>query len=252
LAPDSTIVKPSFGAEGGYQTLATGGTALPGELKSVAVRLGLDPKQAATWGPKELSAINAQILADKKATASNVTVHTGNALGSEIGKGVGEEDVLLRKAGKNAQMVVDQADEALKNLPKAITGAGADYRLQAAKVFNVLGADNKETIKASELAFSQRSKALLSSVKSSGLAGSQGLTEGERKFLTNAEGGSLNLDESSLRSMLMLEKRMAQRNAKLWNERLSELPSEVVKGAGLKSVTVPNLGEIDTNNPLLK
>ena len=191
-------------------------------------------------------------LALNKATASNVTVHTGNALGESFGKGIGEEDLALRKAAKGAQQTVDQADLAIKNLPKAITGAGADYRLQAAKVLNVLGANNQDTIKASEQAFSQRSQALLGRVKSSGLAGSQGLTEGERKFLTNAYGGSLNLDESSLRSMLMLEKRLAVKDAQQWNQRIKEMPQEVVRGAGVGPVSVPNLGDIDTNNPLLR
>jgi hypothetical protein len=241
------------GGINGYTPSAVGGIKVDTEMRRAMQQLGLN-KPLDQITPQELKAVNSQIEFNNrsKANVNNIQVHTGNALGAEFGKTIGEEDAALRKAAKNAQMSVDQADQALKNLPKAITGQNADVRLAAAKVFNVLGANNQDTIRASEQAFAQRSQALLGRVKSSGLAGSQGLTEGERKFLTNAYGGNLNLDESSLRSMLMLEKRLAQRDAQLWNQRIKEMPQEVVKGTGVSPVVVPNLGDIDANNPLLK
>lgn len=246
LAEGATLTRLNLGT-GGYQNLVTGSEKTSSEYKDYlkAVNDPISPYKGGFLDyQKDL----------KRATASinNIQVNTGNALGAEFGKTIGEEDAALRKSAKNAQMAVDQADQALKNLPKAITGQNADIRLAAAKVFNVLGANNQDTIKASEQAFAQRSQALLGRVKSSGLAGSQGLTEGERKFLTNAYGGNLNLDESSLRAMLMLEKRIAQRDAQMWNQRITEMPQEVVRGTGVKPVVVPNLGDIDTSNPLLK
>jgi len=250
LGEGETINEYDFG-KGTYNPIATGGAKLAPEVRQAMQFLGIN-KSLDQLTPQELNAVENKAIAFKRAGASNVTVHTGNALGAEFGKTIGEEDASLRKAAKNAQISVDQADQALKNLPKAITGQNADVRLAAAKVFNVLGANNQDTIRASEQAFAQRSQALLGRVKSSGLAGSQGLTEGERKFLTNAYGGNLNLDESSLRSMLMLEKRLAQRDAQLWNQRIKEMPQEVVKGTGVGPVVVPNLGDIDANNPLLK
>lgn len=252
MAEGATLTKLNLGT-GGYENLAAGGIKVDTEMRRAMQQLGLNkPLDQVT--PQELKAVNSQIEFNNrsKANVNNIQVHTGNALGAEFGKTIGEEDAALRKAAKNAQYTVDQADQALKNLPKAITGQNADVRLVAAKIFNVLGANNADTIKASEQAFAQRSQALLGRVKSSGLAGSQGLTEGERKFLTNAYGGNLNLDESSLRGMLMLEKRIAQRDAQMWNSRIGEMPPEVVKGTGVKPVSIPNLGDIDVNNPLLK
>jgi hypothetical protein len=252
LPEGATLTRLNLGT-GGYENLSAGGIKVDTEMRRAMQQLGLNkPLDQVT--PQELKAVNSQIEFNNrsKANVNNIQVHTGNALGAEFGKTIGEEDAALRKAAKNAQYTVDQADQALKNLPKAITGQNADVRLVAAKIFNVLGANNADTIKASEQAFAQRSQALLGRVKSSGLAGSQGLTEGERKFLTNAYGGSLNLDESSLRGMLMLEKRIAQRDAQMWNSRIGEMPPEVVKGTGVKPVSVPNLGDIDVNNPLLK
>ena len=250
LGEGETINQMNLGS-GKYEPMAQGGQKVDADTRRAMQFLRIN-KPIDQLNDQELQAVENKAMQYRKAGASNLTVHTGNALGSEIGKGVGEEDVSLRKSAKNAMLVVDQADAALKNLDKAITGPNADIRLQAAKYLNVAGADNVATIKASEEAFAQRGQALLNRVKSSGLAGSQGLTEGERKFLTQAYGGNLNLDKETLRGMLLLEKRLAVRDAQMWNERLGELPAEVVKGAGLRSVTVPNLGIVDANNPLLK
>jgi len=246
VAEGATLSRLNLGT-GNQQTIVSGAEKTSSEYKDY-LKAASDP-----ISPFKGSFVDYQKeLKRASASVNNIQVHTGNALGAEFGKSIGDEDAALRKAARTAQYTVDQADQALKNLPKAITGQNADIRLVAAKVFNVLGANNADTIKASEQAFAQRSQALLGRVKSSGLAGSQGLTEGERKFLTNAYGGSLNLDESSLRGMLMLEKRIAQRDAQLWNARIGEMPPEVVKGTGVKPVVVPNLGDIDTSNPLLR
>lgn len=250
LGEGETINQMNFGT-GTYEPMAQGGAKIAPEVRQAMQLLGIN-KPLDQLNPQELQAINAKTTQIKQAGASNVTVHTGNALGSEFGKTIGAEDATLRQLAKNAEMTVQNADQALKNLDKAITGPNADIRLQAAKYLNVAGANNADTIKASEQAFSQRSQALLGRVKSSGLAGSQGLTEGERKFLTNAYGGNLNLDKETLKGMLALEKKLAHRDATMWNQRVKEMPQEVVKGTGVGPVSVPNIGEVDANNPLLR
>jgi hypothetical protein len=250
LGEGETINQMNFGS-GAFEPMAQGGQKIAPEVRQAMQLLGIS-KPLDQLSPQELQAINTKTTQIKQAGASNVTVHTGNALGSEFGKTIGAEDAALRQAAKNAEMTVQNADNALKNLDKAITGPNADIRLQAAKYLNVAGADNESTIKASEQAFAQRSQALLGRVKSSGLAGSQGLTEGERKFLTNAYGGNLNLDKETLKGMLTLEKKLAHRDATMWNQRIKEMPQEVVRGTGVGPVSIPNIGEVDTNNPLLR
>jgi hypothetical protein len=250
VAEGASIQQLNMGT-GGYDILAQGNPKIDPDTRRAMQFLRIT-KPINELNDQELQAVENKALQFKKAGASNLTVHTGNALGGALGEGIGKEDVALRNAARMADLTVQNADQALKNLDKAITGPNADIRLQAAKYLNVAGADNTETIKASEQAFAQRGQALLGRVRSSGLAGSQGLTEGERKFLTQAYGGNLNLDKETLRGMLMLEKRIAKRDAEMWNQRLTEYSPEIVKGAGLRPVNVPNLGEIDTNNPLLR
>jgi hypothetical protein len=134
----------------------------------------------------------------------------------------------------------------------ALTGPAANIGLEAAKIFNVAGADNKDTITKTEQLFSNRGKALLGSVKASGLAGSQGLTEGERKFLTQAEGGTITLNAETLKAMAGLEIKMAVANQKKWNTQASKMDKEILNATGAGPVEVyTGIGTIDTSNPLL-
>jgi hypothetical protein len=97
-----------------------------------------------------------------------------------------------------------------------------------------------------------RGKALLGSIKASGLAGSQGLTEGERKFLTQAEGGTITLDGETLKAMAGLEIKMAVNNQKKWNQQASRMDPEILKVTGAGPVEVyTGTGSIDLGNPLL-
>jgi hypothetical protein len=134
----------------------------------------------------------------------------------------------------------------------ALTGPTADVALTAAKIFNVAGANNQDTITKTEQLFSNRGKALLGSVKQSGLAGSQGLTEGERKFLTAAEGGSITLNAETLKAMAGLEIKMAVANQKKWNAQAAKMDKEILNATGAGPVEVyTGIGTVDASNPLL-
>lgn len=64
-------------ATGKYEPMATGGMSLPSDVKSAAVRVGLDPSKAATWGQNEINLINNRIEADKRAGKTDVSVNLG-------------------------------------------------------------------------------------------------------------------------------------------------------------------------------
>ena len=228
-----------------------GAGKLPDTVK-YAIAIGQLPKDPSTWTPAQ--AVLAQNLVERKASAgaTKIDVNTANKLGTTIAEGVAKDDIDLRSRAGTAQRRVDESEVAIRNLDKAIVGVGADWRLTGAKILNAAGANNAEKIKASEQLFTQRGNALLSRVRSSGLAGSQGLTEGERKFLTDANMGNLTYDRTSLEGMLRLEQRLAVMDAEAWNQRLSEYDPTIAKAANLKPVKVPTLGGVDTNNPLLK
>lgn len=64
-------------ATGKYEPMATGGMSLPSDVKSAAVRVGLDPSKAATWGPNEINLINNRIEADKRAGKTDISLNLG-------------------------------------------------------------------------------------------------------------------------------------------------------------------------------
>jgi hypothetical protein len=70
LAADSTIVKPSFGAEGGYQTMATGQGKLPATLDAAVALLPGLPKNPKEWTPEQTKQVENKVLQLEAAKAS--------------------------------------------------------------------------------------------------------------------------------------------------------------------------------------
>ena len=186
--------------------------------------------------------------------APKVNVNTANKFATGFAEKASAGVYNLAEQAYAAPQVIENAKRTIELVDSgAMTGPAANVALQAAKIFNVLGADNKDTIAKTELLFSNRGKAMLGSVKSSGLAGSQGLTEGERKFLTQAEGGTITLDKETLKAMATLEIKLAVQAQKRWNAQASKMDKEILNATGYGPVEVyTGVGTIDTNNPLLK
>ena len=189
----------------------------------------------------------------KKAGAPSVSVSTANKFAggfagkaSEGAYGMYEQALAAPQQIENAKRTIDLVNSG------ALTGPAANIGLEAAKIFNVAGANNQDTISKTEQLFSNRGKAMLGSIKQSGLAGSQGLTEGERKFLTQAEGGTITLNAETLKAMAGLEIKMAVANQKKWNTQASKMDKEILNATGAGPVEVyTGIGTIDTSNPLL-
>ena len=189
----------------------------------------------------------------KKAGAPSVSVSTANKFATGFAGKASEGAYNMAEQAYAAPQVIENAKRTIELVNSgAMAGTGADIALQAAKIFNVLGANNQDTITKTEQLFSNRGKAMLGSIKASGLAGSQGLTEGERKFLTQAEGGAITLDKETLKAMAGLEIKLAVQAQKRWNTQASKMDKEVLNATGYGPVEVyTGIGTIDTSNPLL-
>jgi hypothetical protein len=189
----------------------------------------------------------------KKAGAPSVSVNTANKFATGFANKASEGAYNMYEQALAAPQAIENAKRTIQLVNSgAFTGAAADIKLQAARLFNVVGANNQDTISKTEQLFSNRGKAMLGSIKSSGLAGSQGLTEGERKFLTQAEGGTITLDAETLKAMAGLEIKMAVQNQKRWNAQASRMDREVLNATGAGPVEVyTGIGTIDESNPLL-
>jgi hypothetical protein len=238
--------------DGTYKQVATGGEKMSPDVRTAAQMLGIRVPMT-EWTPQQTQAVAAQVSLNKRPPVTNVNVNTANKFAGGFADKASEGAYNLYTSAMGAPQAIENSRRTIELVNSgALTGPTANVALQAAKLFNVGGADNQEVIRNTEMLVANRGKALLGSIKSSGLAGSQGLTEGERKFLTQAEGGTITLDGETLKAMAGLEIKMAVNNQKRWNQQASRMDPEILKVTGAGPVEVyTGIGTIDTSNPLL-
>jgi hypothetical protein len=232
--------------DGTYKVVASGGDKTSSEYKDYLMA------QKDPIAPFKGSFVDYQTM-NNRSKAPSVNVNTSNKFASGFASKASEGAYNMYEQALAAPQAIENAKRTIQLVNSgAFTGAAADIKLQAARLFNVVGANNQDTISKTEQLFSNRGKAMLGSIKSSGLAGSQGLTEGERKFLTQAEGGTITLDAETLKAMAGLEIKMAVQNQKRWNAQASRMDREVLNATGAGPVEVyTGIGTIDESNPLL-
>jgi hypothetical protein len=232
--------------DGTFKTVATGGEKQSPEYRNYLIAKN-DPINPFKGGFTDYQ------MSIKRAGAPSVSVSTANKFAGGFAGKASEGAYNMYESALAAPQQIENAKRTIELVNSgALTGPTADVALTAAKIFNVAGADNKDTISKTEQLFSNRGKAMLGSIKQSGLAGSQGLTEGERKFLTQAEGGTITLNAETLKAMAGLEIKLAVANQKKWNAQAAKMDKEILSTTGAGPVEVyTGIGTIDTSNPLL-
>lgn len=232
--------------DGTYRTVATGPEKTSPEYKNFLIAKN-DPVNPFKGGFTDYQ------LSLKRAGAPSVSVNTANKFAGGFAEKASGGAYNMYESALAAPQQIENAKRTIELVNSgALTGPTSDVALTAAKIFNVAGANNQDTISKTEQLFSNRGKAMLGSIKQSGLAGSQGLTEGERKFLTQAEGGTITLNAETLKAMAGLEIKLAVANQKKWNAQAAKMDKEILNATGAGPVEVyTGIGTIDTSNPLL-
>jgi hypothetical protein len=243
LGAEESLLDPNT-----YQPIATGPDKVSNEYRDY-LKAQKDPINPFRGGFTDYQMMNNR----SKAPVTNVALNASNKFAGGFAGKASEGAYNMYTAALEAPQVIENAQRTIQLVNSgALTGPTANVALEAAKLFNVAGANNQDTITKTEQLFSNRGKAMLGSIKQSGLAGSQGLTEGERKFLTQAEGGSIALNGETLKAMAGLEIKMAVKNQQKWNQQASKMDKEVLNATGAGPVEVyTGIGTIDANNPLL-
>jgi hypothetical protein len=182
-------------------------------------------------------------VARRRAAATNVStnVNTEKSLYGGLAGERAKSISALHQAAQSAPQTIERADrvkEILKTTP--YTGSAAEWKLaigKAAKAagFNYAGDDIANT----EMLARELGQNVLDSVKSSGLAGSQGLTEGERKFLLQVVGGTITLDDQTIGRVAELNQRMAKNTLEKWNAEAGRLDPEQLKTLGMSTIEMP-------------
>jgi hypothetical protein len=188
----------------------------------------------------------AQWLKENKPAGTTVNVNTkgagamADALGGERGKAISA----LHEAAQTAPQTIERAErvkELLKTEP--YTGDLAEWKLRIGKKAKALGFDYAgDDLSNTEMLARELGQNVLDSVKSSGLAGSQGLTEGERKFLLQIVGGTIELDENTLPRVAELNQKMARKTMERWNAEASRIEAGnpgLLNQLGMTTIDLP-------------
>jgi hypothetical protein len=232
--------------DGTYAEVATGGEKLTTEYRDY-LKAQKDPINPFKGGFTDYQTMN------NRSKAATTFVNANNKFTGGFAEKASGGAYDMYTAALNAPQAIENAKRTIELVNSgALTGPTANIGLEAAKIFNVAGANNQDTITKTEQLFSNRGKAMLGAVKGSGLAGSAGLTEGERKFLTQAEGGAITLNGETLKAMAGLEIKLAVANQKKWNAQASKMDKDILNATGAGPVEVyTGIGTIDASNPLL-
>jgi len=244
---------PSFaGGEVKFTQTGGGGMVLPSDLKSIAIRLGL-PTDSSKWTDEQRKLVDITAKAEKGPPVTNLTVNTGKAYTGAFGEGIAKEDLGKYSIAEKAPAIYQNALNTEQLLNKgAITGLGAEYKLNLARAFNVAGANNNEIIKNTEQLVANRGQIVLDSIKASGLGAGQGFTDKDRQFLEKVKGGTIELNSNTLRELARIEKSVAQSAIDTWNKRLPNIPKEAIQGTGIGPIQLQSGGRVVDFNSLPK
>lgn len=178
----------------------------------------------------------------KRAPATTVNVNTEKSLYGTMADKVAGQYSDLHAMAQGAPETIARArriNELLDAVP--YTGTAADWKLSLGKAAKAAGFDYAgDDLQNTELLARELGQNVLDNVKSSGLAGSQGLTEGERKFLLQVAGGTIELDDKTLRRVAFLNERTARNAARKWNDTYKRLDPNQMRMMGLQPVELPD------------
>lgn len=234
MKPDETFQVPTLtNGQITFNQMGAGGMVLPSDLKSIAIRLGL-PTDSSKWTDEQRKLVDTTAKAEKGPPVTNLTVNTGKAYTGAFGEGIAKEDLGKYSIAEKAPSIYQNAINTEDLLNKgAITGLGADFKLNLARALNVVGANNNEIIKNTEQLVANRGQIVLDSIKASGLGAGQGFTDKDRQFLEKVKGGTIELNSNTLRELARIEKSVAQSAIDSWNKRLPNIPKEALQGTGV-------------------
>ena len=199
LAPESSIVKPSFGPEGGYQTMATGP-----EKKTEAIR-GYEMAKSQGF-PGSFFDYEQQL---KRAGASNVSVSMDKGIAAQVGPMMKEGQLQATSAVKG----IDAANQVINALDtnKLFTGPLANQKLSIAQLGTTFGgASGDLTQKINNTRAAIQGLAEITLQGRQEMHGQGAITESEGKLAERAKSGDISLTPGELKQLANAAKRAGE------------------------------------------
>lgn len=242
FAPQAKEARDYFNSFGGIKEYGTDKILMSGGVtmatpaaKSTLSKL-IAERDALPPGDSNRKIYEAEILKQTTHPAPvNVNVSTEKAYGGSLAGALAKSDVDLRDAALNAPEAANNANRVLDVLSKGniIAGPGAEWKLKAAKLLNVVGKNNEEIIANTEQLQKDLAAQTLDAIKTSGLGAGAGFTNADRDFLEKARSGNIEMQPETLRRTAELARKSAEATANKWNTRAKQIPKSAIQGTGL-------------------
>ena len=174
----------------------------------------------------------------------NVSMSTEKKYGEQFAGKIAESDVGMRDAAMKAPDLAARSNRIMQMLNTgAITGAGADFRLQFDKALALAGVTDGSKAANTETLAASMAENTLDAIKASGLGSGSGFSNADREFLEKAKGGKITMERESLSRLAELQHKAAVGAATNWNARVKQIPGSALEGTGIQTtpVEVPGL-----------
>lgn len=195
-------------------------TEIPPALKEY----GFAQRQAAASG-ETIPSFSEWQKDQKRAGAQQTSINMGdNKLKAALGEGLGKQLIEGRQAAQDAVLSLQSNAEAKKLLDSGIiTGAGANIKLTLGKALQTIGVNmSDDPISNSEAYISSRALETGRLIKNFGSG--TGLSDADREYAMKAAGGSISLNETSIRKILDINERASRNLIARHNASVDKLP----------------------------
>lgn len=167
-------------------------------------------------------------------------------------KAVVRDDALYETAMK-APEVAANADRLADLLRKdsTIAGTAANVQLKVAELFNLVGANNSETIANTQELIAGLAKNTLGAIRSAGLGTGQGFTDKDLKMVEKAATGDFTWNKVALSRLVEMQRLAAEKASERWQRRYNSISADA-RGAYEPLTPVSKRKPVASSNPVVK
>lgn len=181
-------------------------------------------------------------LAKAGGTQVNVPVSLDKGLYGGLAENMAKQYSDQYSQAQNAPNLLERAQRvkaALGPESKAITGSGAEWLLEGAKLAAQFGFNTGDAAADTEGLSRDLAASTLDQIKSSGLGAGSGFSNADRDFLEKVVGGKITLERKTLQRLADLNERAALKTIEKWNATASRLKPEFLQQLGMSPIQMP-------------